>query len=210
MLTIILAAIAAIQIAIINQSAVLTDAEIQAIVPALQTQVTEDFAPHWGVDADVFFSAPDSVPPGAWRLTLYDLDPVYGRAGRGAGCHGVGDDGVPLATIVALPLIENGQSWSKVVSHELLEMLGNPYRDKFITYKGSTYRLENADPVQSSRHAYEIYGVLVSDFVFPEWFVAGKYPKGTTFDFRGYTRKPFQTARFGNTPNGSTGTCGPQ
>ena len=42
-----------IQVAMINASTVLQDSQVQAIVPALQTQVHRDFAPVWGVDADL-------------------------------------------------------------------------------------------------------------------------------------------------------------
>jgi hypothetical protein len=51
---------ATIQISILNRSSVLTDAQVQAAVPALQTQVKRDFGPVWGVDADLTF-----VPAGA-------------------------------------------------------------------------------------------------------------------------------------------------
>ena len=49
-----------IQIAVINASTVLKDADVQAVVPALQTQVHRDFAPPWGIDADLTF-----VPSGS-------------------------------------------------------------------------------------------------------------------------------------------------
>ena len=42
-------------IALTNESTVLTDAQVSAIVPDLQTQVTRDFAPAWGFDAQLTF-----------------------------------------------------------------------------------------------------------------------------------------------------------
>src|SRR6266581_2922217 len=41
-----------IKIAVLNRSAAVTDAQVQAVVPPLQTQIRRDFAPVWGVDAD--------------------------------------------------------------------------------------------------------------------------------------------------------------
>ena len=38
------------KIAIINACNVLNDEEIEAVIPALQTQVHRDFAPVWGID----------------------------------------------------------------------------------------------------------------------------------------------------------------
>ena len=43
-------------IVIVNHSSV-ADAEISNIIPALQAQVSEDFAPIWGVDATIEFVA---------------------------------------------------------------------------------------------------------------------------------------------------------
>ncbi len=44
-----------IKIQISNESTVLTNDQVQAAVPALQTQVNRDFAPVWGTDADLEF-----------------------------------------------------------------------------------------------------------------------------------------------------------
>jgi len=56
-----------IQVAIINGSTVLTDNEVQAVVPDLQMQVHDHFAPAWGIDADlVFVPTGDTPPAGAW------------------------------------------------------------------------------------------------------------------------------------------------
>lgn len=62
-----------IRIAVINASTVLTDDEVQAAVPALQTQVHRDFAPIWGIDADLsFIPSGSSADPGLWWLTVLD------------------------------------------------------------------------------------------------------------------------------------------
>ena len=44
---------ATIQISVINESTVLTDSEIIPVVAALQKQVTNDFRPAWGADAEL-------------------------------------------------------------------------------------------------------------------------------------------------------------
>ena len=48
---------AQIKISIINASSVLKDDEVQAVVGPLQKQVSQHFAPPWGVDADLDFVA---------------------------------------------------------------------------------------------------------------------------------------------------------
>ncbi len=42
-----------IKIAVINQSTVVNDADVVKTVAALQTQVMRDFAPIWGINADL-------------------------------------------------------------------------------------------------------------------------------------------------------------
>ena len=44
------AQLATTQISVINESTVLTDAEVTPVVIALQQQVTNDFRPVWGLD----------------------------------------------------------------------------------------------------------------------------------------------------------------
>ena len=73
----------AIQISVINASTVLTDTEIRPVVNALQQQVTNDFRPAWGVDAELTFVPSGSTPPiGTWWLTILD-DSDQALEGRG-------------------------------------------------------------------------------------------------------------------------------
>src|SRR5436309_498963 len=61
-----------IKVAVINSSDALTDDEVKAAVPALQTQVHRDFAPAWGVDADLSFVPKGGEPEtGAWWLVAF-------------------------------------------------------------------------------------------------------------------------------------------
>jgi hypothetical protein len=43
------------EIVIINQCSVLSDENVQAVIPAVQAQVSEDFAPIWNADATLQF-----------------------------------------------------------------------------------------------------------------------------------------------------------
>jgi len=49
--------VATIRVSIINESKLVRAAEVQAATAALQRQVSEHFAPAWGVDATVSFVA---------------------------------------------------------------------------------------------------------------------------------------------------------
>ena len=58
---------------IINASTVLKDADIDAAVPDLQTQITRDFAPAWGIDADLAFYPKKNAPPKtSWWISVLD------------------------------------------------------------------------------------------------------------------------------------------
>ena len=99
-----------IQIAVINATTVLTDDQVQAAVPALQTQVHRDFASAWGIDADLSFVPSGASPdPGLWWLTVLDNSDQAGALGY----HDVTDQGFPQARCLREPtwrMATNGRS----------------------------------------------------------------------------------------------------
>jgi hypothetical protein len=112
------------QVAIINESTVVTDAQISAMVSALQTQVSDHFAPIWGRDAQLSFLPTGSTPPlDKWWLAILDTSDQAGALGY----HETTDAGLPCGKVFAQDDIANGSSLSVTISHELLEMLGNPF-----------------------------------------------------------------------------------
>jgi hypothetical protein len=56
-----------IQISVINQTSILTDAQITPVIKALQTQVTRDFFPVYGMDAKLTQVKQGGTPnPKSW------------------------------------------------------------------------------------------------------------------------------------------------
>src|SRR6516165_12426450 len=109
------------QIVLIDKTAggVVPPSQLQPIAAALQQQVDNDFAPAWGARADI--SAPaagDAIPPGAWRVNVVDSLPGLG------GVH-LDDQGQPYAEAVNTPDL------SVTISHEVLEMLADPWGNRF-------------------------------------------------------------------------------
>ena len=87
-----------IQIAVINESTVLSDADVVPIVAALQKQVTNDFRPVWGVDAALTITAAGTPPPtGSWWLVLLD-DSDQASA---LGYHDLTTEGLPIGKVFA-------------------------------------------------------------------------------------------------------------
>src|SRR5438445_3251145 len=112
-----------IKIAFTNQSTVLADAQVTTAMPALQKQSTRDFAPVWGVDADLSFvpkSAP--LPPKSWLIGVFDDSDQAGALGY----HDLTEDGLPLGKVFAKTDVQYKSAWTVTASHELLEMLVDP------------------------------------------------------------------------------------
>ena len=184
------------RIAVTNESATVSDDEARAAMAALQTQLRRDFAPVWRVDAQLSFVARSAdIPPGSWRLVVED-DSRY----PGAVCyHTLSSEGLPEVRVAARDAVKAGWPWTMAASHDLLEMLANPRLNLAIfdsddARTGRLYIREICDPVASVGLAYEIDGVMVSDFVYPAWFERFRAPGSAQFDHRGHLNAPFQVA----------------
>jgi hypothetical protein len=180
-----------IRIAIINRSSVLTDAEVGAAVPAFQTQIDRDFGPAWGVAATLRF-APEGPQPGEWWLVILDNSDAAGALGY----HDLTNEGLPISKAFAKSDQTFGVSWSVTVTHELLEMLIDPNINLTVFDQGPVgarlYAYEVCDACEADQFAYEIDGVLVTDFVLPSWFESFRQPGSTPFDFRNLISAPFE------------------
>jgi hypothetical protein len=187
-----------ITVALCNDTTVMADADLAAIVPALQVQVSQHFAPIYGVDATIVFVPKGQQPPaGAWLLIAADNADEPGALGYHAtkqafpwGIVGVKDD------------MAAGAAVSVTISHELLEMLGDPYvtTTAIIDTKMGGWRgaiaaaiaYEVCDACEADALAYLINGIKVSDFVLPWWF-SGDVPAAWAgkYSYCGNVKEPF-------------------
>ncbi len=187
-----------IKIAFTNQSTVLTDAEVQAAIGPLQTQVSRDFAPVWGVDADLSFVPKSATPPPkSWVIGVFDNSDQAGALGY----HDLTENGLPLGKVFAGTDLQYGSSWTVTASHELLEMLGDPDINLYaVSQNGmelSFYAYEVCDACEADELGYKIDGTLVSDFVYPAWFEGFRQAGSTPFDQEGHVTKPFEILKGG-------------
>ncbi len=191
-----------INVAIVNASTILQDNDLKALVPALQKQVSEDFASNWGIDAKLLlvpgsFSSgvvpPSAVPKGSWVLAMLD----NADQANALGYHDITPDGLPLGKVFVKTAMADNQKWSVTASHELLEMLGDPDINltAFVedTHGGVLYAYETCDAVEAIE--YDIDGISVSDFVYPAWFES--FRKDGPFDFKEQLGRPFELAAGG-------------
>ena len=184
---------APIEIAVMNASTVLTDAQVQAIIPALQIQVNRDFAPAWGQDANLAFFAQGAAPSGSWWLSAFDNSDQAGALGY----HDLTTEGLPLGKFFAGTDIQGGTQWTVTASHELLEMLADPDVNLCGYSQDSNnntifYAYEVCDACEGDQFGYSINATLVSDFVYPAWFESFHQPGSTQFDYQNKVQKPFQ------------------
>jgi hypothetical protein len=183
-----------IQISVINESTVLTDAEVVPVIAALQKQVTNDFRPVWGTDAELTIVPKGAQPPaGSWWLVLLD-DSDQANA---LGYHDLTTEGLPIGKVFAASDLKAGTSWTVTVSHELLEMLGDPNINLAVFAQNSgtggiLYAYEVCDSCEDDSVGYEIENILLSDFVYPSWFESFRTEGSTQFDRMNRIKKPFQ------------------
>lgn len=162
-------------IAVINRGPRrIRDARYQALLPALQTQISRDFAPAWGADATLHYVARNEQPdPAMWKCWLLDTSDEPGDLG-----YHEDDTGTPEAKIFIADDLRYGASISVTISHELLEMIGDPLTTKMAPItgpNGEQYIVEVGDPVEADADGYDVPGAdgrlfRVSNFAWPYYF----------------------------------------
>lgn len=183
-------------IAIINQTSVLEDADVLATVPALQIQIDRDFAPAWGIAADlVFIGKTGIVPDNSWVIYLLDHSDQQGALGY----HDITPQGNPVGKVFVADDKAYGLSWTVTLSHEILETILDPFIVNCVFSQqtnttGTIYALEVADAVEADELAYTINGILVTDFCFPSWFESFRESHSTKFSFGNNVHAPFEIA----------------
>ncbi len=183
-----------ITVAVINAGRTLSDTQVHAIIPTLQTQVHRDFAPVWGIDAELVFIPTGQRPnPGTWWLVILDNSDQAGALGY----HDLTTEGLPLGKVFAGSDQQLGLQWTVKASHELLEMLADPDINLTVFVQpsptsGTLYAYETCDACEADEFGYHIDGVLVSDFVYPAWFESFRQPGSTPFDYQKKIQKPFE------------------
>ena len=138
--------------------------DLVAIAHALEKQVQRDFAPVYGVSCTVGITA--QPLPGAWTIGLFEDSDQPAALGY----HDL-VNGLPLAKVFPKLDAQDGANLSTTISHELLEMLADPWLTLAAQTPNGFAAYEACDPVE--RDEYDIDGIKVSNFVTPFWYVGG-------------------------------------
>lgn len=163
---------AAAVIEIFSATTRVSSEQLAPVVIALQEQIHHDFKPHWNTGAHLVNLQDGAIPSAdAWWLGVFDHADQAGALGY----HDLTTNGLPLGKVFLTDASSAGVPLSSVMSHELLEMVADPFI--FSTVQISTAQftaLEVCDPCEAN--SYQINGVTVSDFVTPGWFVNPPLP----------------------------------
>lgn len=182
-----------ITIVVKNQASVVTDEQVEAILPALQTQLDRDLCPAWelGQFHVEFRDKAAAVEKGEWQFLFLDNT----SDASALGYHDMTANGDPISYIGVKETMDDGGQWSVTASHELCEMAVNPRLDdsEADNLNVRFYIKEVCDAVEDDSLGYEIDGVQVSDFVLPGWFEP-ELSSGEPLSFKGNVQTAYQLA----------------
>lgn len=155
-------------VALVDESDTIDKSTLAEVAGALNEQIQADFTPAWPVHATI--GAYPIAPPGTWAIRLRDGIGEPGAAGYHTDEHRQPYALVDLAA----------GDWTVTASHELLEILADPFGSRMHTALGPVgsrqalarervrYLVEVCDPVEAT--TYEVGGVAVSDFILPAFY----------------------------------------
>lgn len=155
------------QVALVSEVKSISLQHVSRTSAALQKQVMRDFAFVWNVFATVdAFAELEDVPVGYWPVIIRN---DIGFAGA-AGIH-LDQDGQPFA------LVQASNTWPLTASHEVLEMLADPFGNRLIAGNSIKpdqgrveYLVEVCDPSEAIQFGYTVNGITLSDFYTPRFF----------------------------------------
>lgn len=184
------------RIAILNRCSVLSDDDALKMVGDIKLASDRDFEPIWHIGSSIKYveQADTKSWRGAWNILLLDSSDVAGALGY----HDLTPEGLPVSKCFIKTDLDYGAVPSVTVTHELWEMLVDPYINDycFDPKRGFFVAKESADSVEADDLAYMINGTAISDFVTPHFFNPDAHPS-SAFSFRKNVKKPFELARGG-------------
>jgi hypothetical protein len=181
------------QLALVSESDGIDLLEVTRVAASLDKQAARDFSPIWGINSSIHaFARLEDVPLGYWPMIIKDDIGFQGAAGN----H-LDKDGQPFA------LITSGVGWSLTASHEMLEILADPFGNRTTAGRSIkpeqgrvNYLVEICDPSEAFEFSYTVDDLPVSDFYTPSFF--DPVPAaGVRYSLTGAITKPRQVLKGG-------------
>jgi len=125
-------------ISVINHtSGRVSDEEFQRSIRAVNRQIAEDFAPYWGLSAELRLEGRSEKKPSTHTLAdmrgdavMYVWDKV--DVDDALGYHDKNDRGIPFGFVFLDLSVELEEPWTVTLSHEALELIGDPETNLFV------------------------------------------------------------------------------
>jgi hypothetical protein len=180
------------------------------VAAAIQKQVTRDFIPVWEAPATVnAFADLVSVPNDYHHVVIFNepsdlVDRLEFAIGEERAARLVEEfrghrlEGIHLNEFTRQPfaLVALSDSWTVVTSHEVLELIADPYGNRLRAAahplnaeQRVNYLVEVCDPCQAIW--YHVNGVPVSDFYTPRFFEPVRIG-GLRYSFTGEVTRPLE------------------
>jgi len=196
-------------IAIVNKSKRVTNDEVLLMTKACASQMRRHAAPAWDarVAPVIFYEDPRQVPDEACPIYFFD----EADEADALGYHFEDPEGREYGKVFVGVILDNGgtkfegpNSLSCVLSHEILELWGDPNCNKWgDAPDGKSHAWELCDAVEGDAYPIKVgkKSVSVSNFLFPEWFDSNDPGSDSLrrFDQMSVLKKPFTIAKGGYT-----------
>ena len=145
-------------IAVVNQSRADLGTTLKELVAVAQTWHDQYFARWWGTACKLVSTS--DVPANGWAMILLD-DADQADA---LGYHDLSPAGMPYSRVFVKTLQQNGEHVVTTFTHELAEMLIDPYCTtmKVDPRTGDVYPYETADAVEGD--TFPVGGLPATDF----------------------------------------------
>jgi hypothetical protein len=197
-------------VALVSLTSYVSTKNLLRAAAAVQKQITRDFMPFWGLPATVdAFEDLESVPSDYHPVVVFgDPDELAGRLDFAIGreyTEQLIDDferdrlsGLHLNAFTRQPfaLVAASDTWSVTLSHEVLEMITDPFGNRLIAAahpldrrQRVKYLLEICDPCQAMW--YPVNGVPVADFCTPRYYDPVEVER-SRYCFTGAVERPLQ------------------
>jgi hypothetical protein len=207
-------------ISVVNHTnGTIKDEIVQVAIRAINRQLSSDFGPYWHTHAELRLEGPARGKPRKVSLPELRGDAVIYLWNEvdvddAVGYHDANARGIPFGFVFTELSKELGEPWSVTLSHEALELVGDPEVNLLVAgpHPGDPneevfHWYEMCDAVQAE--TYKVDGVAVSNFLLPLYFTPDAEIGGRN-DFLGRLYKGAALPSFGINPGGYVGFYNPK
>lgn len=186
-----------VHVALVDDTRRINPSDLAKLAGALNKQILTDFGPIWHVAATV--GAYPKAPANTWAIHIQNKLDEPGALG-----YHTDDTHQPVS------YVEYTNDYSVTVSHECLEMLGDPWGNRMTSAQlpagteldygafglrskidSVNYLIELCDPPEAT--SYPVGGVALSDFLLPSWYRSAPGPD-CKFSYAGGCHQPREVA----------------